>query len=71
MLLESNEVKSPYYCEIEGLQRCLADVGVENISSIVTDRHRQVVKDLREKAKIYGFTHCFDIWHVAKCRLLL
>jgi len=61
---QSNEVQSSYHCEKEGLTRCLNTVGADLIGTLVTDRHRQIAKYIREDFP--DITHLFDIWHVAK-----
>jgi solute carrier family 8 (sodium/calcium exchanger) len=65
-LVQINEVTSSYHMELEGLQRCKAkldDRGVI-VSSLVTDRHLQVGKWVREE---WGqVKHQYDVWHVAK-----
>lgn len=53
--------------EKEGLVRSLMFLeacGID-IDSIVTDRHPQVQKFLRER----NVNHYFDVWHFAKGRL--
>ena len=52
--------------EKAGLQRCLQTVCDHDvvIDTLVTDRHRQIAKFLREEHPC--ITHAFDIWHVAK-----
>ena len=50
--------------EKHGLIKCLdliEDVGVE-IKTLVTDRHTQICKYLREERGY--FTHQFDVWHI-------
>ncbi|XP_057690491.1 uncharacterized protein LOC130914917 isoform X2 [Corythoichthys intestinalis] len=59
----SNETKSSYHMELEGLKRCKEDVSGLNIRALVTDRHRQVSKWVRESWKI---SHYYDCWHVVK-----
>ena len=52
--------------EKEGLRRSVEHLkgeGVE-IKGIVTDRHMQIGKWIRENME--GTTHCYDVWHVAK-----
>lgn len=54
------------HCEKEGLKRALrylkeAGLGVK---LIVTDRHPQIQKYLREQHK--DIKHYYDIWHVSK-----
>ncbi|XP_053389672.1 uncharacterized protein LOC128552654 [Mercenaria mercenaria] len=65
-LVQSNEVKNSHWMELEGLKRCLrymSDVGIR-VSHLVTDRHVQVKKYMREEQPT--ITHWFDVWHVAK-----
>ena len=64
VLCQSNEVAGSYHCELEGLKRCLKRVGKTVIGKIVTDRHRQVAKYLRENCK--SIIHQYDIWHITK-----
>ncbi|ELU02756.1 hypothetical protein CAPTEDRAFT_208318 [Capitella teleta] len=52
--------------ELEGMKRCLArlqESSVE-IEAVVTDRHKQIAKWLREEKG--NVTHYTDIWHCAK-----
>ncbi|KAL2079798.1 hypothetical protein ACEWY4_025542 [Coilia grayii] len=61
---QSNEVGGSNNMEKEGLTRSLSlleSCGV-NIDCIVTDRHPQVQKFLRER----NITHYYDVWHFAK-----
>ncbi|KAF4114136.1 uncharacterized protein LOC131539617 [Onychostoma macrolepis] len=63
-LVQSNEVGGSCHMEKEGLARSLALLesrGV-NLDCIVTDRHPQVQKFLRER----NITHYYDVWHMAK-----
>ncbi|XP_026081932.1 uncharacterized protein LOC113058347 isoform X3 [Carassius auratus] len=63
-LVQSNEVGGSCHMEKEGLKRSLALLesrGV-NLDCIVTDRHPQVQKFLRER----NITHYYDVWHMAK-----
>ncbi|XP_051255127.1 uncharacterized protein LOC127362901 [Dicentrarchus labrax] len=63
-LVQSNEVGGSYHMEKEGLKRSLAvleDRGV-TIDSIVTDRHPQIQKFLREA----NIMHYYDVWHMEK-----
>lgn len=65
-MLQSNEVKSSVHMEKEGLKRStesLQDSGF-SIDLIVTDRHVQIQKWIRET--LPNATYCFDVWHVAK-----
>ena len=52
--------------ELEGLRRCLEHITTKGaeINSLVTDRHVQVKKYMREKQE--SIKHYFDVWHVAK-----
>ena len=66
-VLQKNEVKKSYPMELEGLQRCLQRLLDEEelqISHLVTDRHSQIKKYIRENHP--NITHWFDCWHVAK-----
>ena len=67
MFLQSNEVGGSYHMEKEGLKRVLDFLQRErkmNVEVLVTDRHRQINKWLREE---HGeITHYYDVWHVAK-----
>ncbi|XP_056441077.1 uncharacterized protein LOC130378308 [Gadus chalcogrammus] len=63
-LVQSNEVGGSTHMEKEGLKRSLALLesrGV-HLDCIVTDRHPQVQKFLRER----NITHYYDVWHFAK-----
>ncbi|XP_016112775.1 uncharacterized protein [Sinocyclocheilus grahami] len=63
-LVQSNKVGGSCHMEKEGLTRSLALLesrGV-NLDCIVTDRHPQVQKFLRER----NITHYYDVWHMAK-----
>ncbi|XP_028444628.1 uncharacterized protein LOC114562455 [Perca flavescens] len=63
-LVQSNEVGGSYHMEKEDLTRSLALLesrGVK-LDCIVTDRHPQVQKFLRER----NITHYYDVWHMAK-----
>ena len=63
---QSNEVGGSYHMEKEGLARVLNFLQQQglNISVLVTDRHRQINKWLRENHS--EITHYYDVWHVAK-----
>lgn len=63
---QSNEVKNSNNMELEGFKRMLkklkkADLG---IGKLVTDRHRQLAKYVREEQP--DILHMYDVWHVAK-----
>ena len=66
-MIQSNEVGGSTRMEVEGLERSL-DLLLNRydlpIEAIVTDRHVQVVKLLRENYP--HISHFFDVWHVAK-----
>lgn len=64
--LQSNEVKNSSHMEKEGLIRCVDFFNNHNINiqTLVTDRHVQIVKWVRENMP--ETTHYFDLWHVAK-----
>ena len=64
--VQSNEVGGSYYMEKEGLLRVLKFLQQEKltIEVLVTDRHRQINKWLRETYP--SITHYYDVWHVAK-----
>ena len=53
--------------ELLGFQRCVQSLQDQNIniSVLVTDRHIQVNKYIRENMK--ETDHRFDVWHIAKC----
>ena len=52
--------------EKEGLERCLHFLQEQDLSIdvLVTDRHRQINKWLRENHPV--IMHYYDVWHVAK-----
>ena len=64
---QSNEVGVSYHMEKEGLSRVLDFLQKErkfHVEVLVTDRHCQINKWLREE---HGeITHYYDVWHVAK-----
>ncbi|XP_056624390.1 uncharacterized protein LOC130437186 isoform X2 [Triplophysa dalaica] len=63
-LIQSNEVGGSYHMEKEGLKRCLDKLescGLV-VDSIVTDRHPQIQKYLRER----NVTQYYDVWHFEK-----
>lgn len=61
---QSNEVGGSNYMEKEGLKRSLDLLRAHSVTfdSIVTDRHPQVQKFLREA----NITHYYDVWHIEK-----
>lgn len=62
--VQSNEVGGSYHMEKEGLTRSLdlLDRSGVKLDCIITDRHPQVQKFLRERK----ITHYYDVWHMAK-----
>ena len=66
IIFQSNEVGGAVNCEKEGLTRALKffeESGLA-VAIIVTDRHPQIQKYLREQHP--HITHYYDIWHVSK-----
>nr|XP_034319417.1 uncharacterized protein LOC105325318 [Crassostrea gigas]XP_034319418.1 uncharacterized protein LOC105325318 [Crassostrea gigas] len=65
-LIQSNEVRSSYWMEMEGLLRCLQKLKEEGvvISDLVTDRHPQIKAYMKKERT--DINHWFDVWHVAK-----
>lgn len=67
---QSNEVGGSVHMEKEGLIRSLDFLeksGVK-VSSLVTDRHMQVQKFMREhKPDIH---HFYDVWHLCKGQII-
>jgi len=65
-VFKSNEVKNSCHMEKEGLRRSVEFFKLNGIpiKSIVTDRHVQIKKWIREN--MVETTHMFDVWHVAK-----
>lgn len=61
---QSNEVGGSYHMEKEGIKRCLdlLDSNGLVVDYIVTDRHPQIQKYLRERS----ITHFYDVWHFEK-----
>ena len=49
LLLQSNEVKSSYHMELEGLKRTFRTIESKGLTihKLVTDRHRQLAKHIR------------------------
>ena len=66
IVAQSNEVGGSYYMEKEGLNRSLQHLKQSNVSikAIVTDRHTQINKWLREQHP--EIKHYYDVWHIAK-----
>ena len=69
MDIQSNEVGGSYHMEKEGLHRVMEFLKAEllTIDTIVTDRHRQINKWLRDNHS--EVKHFYDIWHVGSCSL--
>ncbi|CAL4142123.1 unnamed protein product, partial [Meganyctiphanes norvegica] len=68
-LVQSSEVPNSSWCELEGLRRSiqlLVNVNNLSISAIITDRHAQVAKYIRELLVPRGTKHYYDGWHLAK-----
>jgi solute carrier family 8 (sodium/calcium exchanger) len=63
--LQSNQVKSSYHMELKGLQLCKKTVEKYKIQALITDRHPQIAKWLRETWKI---PHFYDCWHIVKSK---
>ncbi|XP_048114993.1 uncharacterized protein LOC125304619 [Alosa alosa] len=63
-LVQSNEVGGSYHMEKEGLKRCLDHLESNGlkVDYIVTDRHPQIQKFLRERS----VTQFYDVWHFEK-----
>lgn len=56
-------------CENEGLKRTyrfLQEAG-HKVDVFITDRHKANEKTIKSEFKI---KHYFDVWHVAKCKLV-
>ncbi|KAF1380178.1 hypothetical protein PFLUV_G00184070 [Perca fluviatilis] len=68
-LVQSNEVGGSYHMEKEGIKRCLdlLDSNGLVVDYIVTDRHPQIQKYLRERS----ITHFYDVWHFEKGSMVL
>ncbi|XP_010793701.1 uncharacterized protein isoform X1 [Notothenia coriiceps] len=67
-LVQSSEVPSSTWCELEGLKRSIDFLKEQHmqVSALITDRNRQVAKWVREELCPGGTTHFFDIWHIGK-----
>lgn len=65
-LVQSNEVKGSYHMEMEGLVRSIRLLKKKKfkIETVVTDRHKQIAKWIREN--MAETNHYYDIWHMAK-----
>ncbi|CAM4571891.1 unnamed protein product [Leuciscus chuanchicus] len=67
-LVQSSEVPNSTWCELEGLKRSMVFLKNQNlhVSTLTTDRHRQIAKWVREELCSEGTKHFFDVWHVGK-----
>ncbi|KAK1875808.1 THAP domain containing protein 10 [Dissostichus eleginoides] len=67
-LVQSSEVPSSTWCELEGLKRSIDFLKEQHmqVSALITDRNRQVAKWVREELCPGGTSHFFDIWHIVK-----
>ncbi|XP_059904876.1 uncharacterized protein LOC132455147 isoform X3 [Gadus macrocephalus] len=67
-LVQSSEVPNSSWCELEGLKRSVGLLRGNNLhlATLITDRHRQVAKWVREELIPEGTQHYFDVWHIAK-----
>lgn len=65
--MQSNEVTCSNNMEKEGLVRAVKFLKKNKfkIDTLVTDRHKQIAKWLRENQE--STDHRYDIWHLAKC----
>ena len=67
LIFTEYEVGRSYHMEKEGLKRVLDFLQQEkemNVEVLVTDRHRQINKWLRNEHE--EITHYYDVWHIAK-----
>ncbi|PIK47559.1 hypothetical protein BSL78_15577, partial [Apostichopus japonicus] len=71
-LIQKNEVSSSNAMELEGFKRTMkwmietAMMADLEIDCIITDRHLQVAKWIRENLSCYHIKHYYDVWHIAK-----
>ncbi|RXN28233.1 hypothetical protein ROHU_019435 [Labeo rohita] len=67
-LVQSSEVPSSSWCELEGLKRSIRFLTEQHmqVSALITDRNRQVAKWVREELCPKGTRHFFDVWHIGK-----
>ncbi|CAM4572695.1 unnamed protein product [Leuciscus chuanchicus] len=65
---QCSEVPNSNWCELEGLKRSITLLRGQDlqVSTLITDRHRQVAKWVREEMCTEGTRHFFDVWHVGK-----
>ena len=59
-------MKSSIHMEHKGLVKALKflDDNSVQVKTIVTDRHKQIAKYMREQKP--SIDHCYDVWHVSK-----
>jgi len=64
--MQSNEVGGSYHMEKEVLSRVMQFLSdsILTVNSLITDRHRQIAKWLRESYP--DIRYYYDVWHVAK-----
>ncbi|XP_077061940.1 uncharacterized protein LOC143714600 [Siphateles boraxobius] len=67
-LVQSSEVPNSSWCELEGLKRSVGLLRGKDLhlATLITDRHCQVAKWVREELSPEGTQHYFDVWHIAK-----
>ena len=67
-IVKSDEVRSSYHIEKEGLVRSLRLLKRTKfkIDTLVTNRHKQITKWFKENAP--NIDRRFNIWHLAKCK---
>ena len=67
---QSNEVGGIYYMEKEGLKRVLNYLEQQHmqVGVLVTDRHRQINKSLRENHA--NITYYYDVWQWQKVKII-
>ncbi|XP_077060976.1 uncharacterized protein LOC143713532 [Siphateles boraxobius] len=67
-LVQSSEVPNSSWCELEGLKRSVGLLRGKDLhlATLITDRHRQVAKWVREELSPEGTQHYFDVWHIAQ-----
>lgn len=60
------ETTSSNAMELEGLKRCLnlLDEADIKVTSITTDRHKQITAYVKESQP--SITHMYDRWHIGK-----
>ena len=63
--MQSNKTNGSYGMELEGLKRCKKELEGYGIKALVTDRHRQIAKWIREN---WDVAHFFDCWHIVKSK---